>query len=234
MPQGLFSHLPLHSQQQVRTPFSMIPIGGIQMVHSVPASVTGLSHATRTPLQKSTSGDSSNGEASLHIPAEHAGKGAEDAPRLAEKPPPCSPGPATQQAREPGLDTPDKDSRQEESIQTCTKAIASLCIASEEPVERPGAPLSPHLLGQAERAQVAIPHYCGSEARLPLAGASATPLDSAAELGGASVLQTAATGHAAPSDQSADGRPPGARGQRESPSSMDRGADAGGDAMDNR
>nr|XP_023696708.1 transcription factor HIVEP2 [Paramormyrops kingsleyae] len=234
MPQGLFSHLPLHSQQQVRTPFSMIPIGGIQMVHSVPASVTGLSHATRLPLQKSTSEDSSHSEVSLHIPAEDAGKGAEDAPRLAEKPSARSPGPATLQAREQGPDTAEKDSRQEESIQTCTKAIASLCIASEESAERPGDPLCPHLPGQAERAQVAIPHYCGSEARLPLAGASATPLDSGAELGGASVLQTAATGHSAPSNQSADGRPLGAHGQRESPSSMDRGADSGGDAMDNR
>uniref|UniRef100_H3CZF1 HIVEP zinc finger 2a n=1 Tax=Tetraodon nigroviridis TaxID=99883 RepID=H3CZF1_TETNG len=38
--QVLFSHLPLHSQNQVRSPFPMIPIGGIQMVHSVPASAS--------------------------------------------------------------------------------------------------------------------------------------------------------------------------------------------------
>ncbi|XP_057678065.1 transcription factor HIVEP2a [Corythoichthys intestinalis] len=37
--QVLFSHLPLHSQLQVRSPFPMIPIGGIQMVHAVPASL---------------------------------------------------------------------------------------------------------------------------------------------------------------------------------------------------
>ncbi|KAM8847383.1 LOW QUALITY PROTEIN: transcription factor HIVEP2a [Synchiropus picturatus] len=36
----LFSHLPLHSQLQVRAPFPMIPIGGIQMVHSLPTSNT--------------------------------------------------------------------------------------------------------------------------------------------------------------------------------------------------
>ncbi|XP_077366460.1 transcription factor HIVEP2a isoform X2 [Festucalex cinctus] len=37
--QVLFSHLPLHSQLQVRSPFPMIPIGGIQMVHAVPSSL---------------------------------------------------------------------------------------------------------------------------------------------------------------------------------------------------
>ncbi|XP_042194539.1 transcription factor HIVEP3 [Callorhinchus milii] len=33
---ALFSHLPLHSQQLVRTPYPMIPIGGIQMVQARP------------------------------------------------------------------------------------------------------------------------------------------------------------------------------------------------------
>ncbi|XP_077566488.1 transcription factor HIVEP2a isoform X2 [Stigmatopora nigra] len=36
--QVLFSHLPLHSQLQVRSPFPMIPIGGIQMVRAPSAS----------------------------------------------------------------------------------------------------------------------------------------------------------------------------------------------------
>ncbi|XP_077442942.1 transcription factor HIVEP2a isoform X2 [Stigmatopora argus] len=36
--QVLFSHLPLHSQLQVRSPFPMIPIGGIQMVRAPPPS----------------------------------------------------------------------------------------------------------------------------------------------------------------------------------------------------
>ncbi|XP_069769488.1 zinc finger protein 40 isoform X2 [Narcine bancroftii] len=31
-PLHLFSHLPLHSQQQVKTPYSMVPVGGIQLV----------------------------------------------------------------------------------------------------------------------------------------------------------------------------------------------------------
>ncbi|XP_044523640.1 zinc finger protein 40 [Gracilinanus agilis] len=42
----LFSHLPLHSQQQTRTPFSMIPVGGI---HVVPAGLT--AYSTFVPIQ---------------------------------------------------------------------------------------------------------------------------------------------------------------------------------------
>ncbi|XP_074063926.1 zinc finger protein 40 isoform X2 [Macrotis lagotis] len=41
----LFSHLPLHSQQQPRTPFSMIPVGGI---HVVPAGLT--AYSTFVPI----------------------------------------------------------------------------------------------------------------------------------------------------------------------------------------
>ncbi|XP_074254536.1 zinc finger protein 40 [Saimiri boliviensis] len=40
----LFSHLPLHSQQQSRTPYNMVPVGGI---HVVP---TGLTYSTFVPL----------------------------------------------------------------------------------------------------------------------------------------------------------------------------------------
>ncbi|KAM8791998.1 zinc finger protein 40 isoform 2-T4 [Rhynchonycteris naso] len=41
----LFSHLPLHSQQQSRTPYNMVPVGGI---HVVPASLT---YSTFVPVQ---------------------------------------------------------------------------------------------------------------------------------------------------------------------------------------
>ncbi|XP_076999406.1 zinc finger protein 40 [Tamandua tetradactyla] len=41
----LFSHLPLHSQQQSRTPYNMVPVGGIQVV---PA---GLTYSTLVPIQ---------------------------------------------------------------------------------------------------------------------------------------------------------------------------------------
>lgn len=36
--ENVFSHLPLHSQQLARTPYPMIPIGGIQMVQARPSS----------------------------------------------------------------------------------------------------------------------------------------------------------------------------------------------------
>ncbi|KAG5846598.1 hypothetical protein ANANG_G00116680 [Anguilla anguilla] len=88
--QGLFSHLPLHSQQQVRTPFPMIPIGGIQMVHSVPSSMTGLAHSARLPLQKSTSEESGTSEVSFHLQEGGGGRGPpEDPPgRRRSRPPP--------------------------------------------------------------------------------------------------------------------------------------------------
>ncbi|KAM5268908.1 zinc finger protein 40 isoform 1-T5 [Hipposideros larvatus] len=41
----LFSHLPLHSQQQSRTPYNMVPVGGI---HVVPG---GLTYSTFVPIQ---------------------------------------------------------------------------------------------------------------------------------------------------------------------------------------
>ncbi|XP_078097156.1 zinc finger protein 40 isoform X2 [Mustelus asterias] len=45
-PLHLFSHLPLHSQQQVKAPYSMVPVGGIQLV---PASLT--TYSTLVPIQ---------------------------------------------------------------------------------------------------------------------------------------------------------------------------------------
>ncbi|XP_067857833.1 zinc finger protein 40 isoform X2 [Heptranchias perlo] len=45
-PLHLFSHLPLHSQQQVRTPYSMVPVGGIQLV---PAGLA--AYSTFVPIQ---------------------------------------------------------------------------------------------------------------------------------------------------------------------------------------
>ncbi|XP_015213185.2 zinc finger protein 40 isoform X1 [Lepisosteus oculatus] len=45
-PTHLFSHLPLHSQQPTRTPYSMIPVGGIQLV---PAGLA--AYSTFVPIQ---------------------------------------------------------------------------------------------------------------------------------------------------------------------------------------
>nr|XP_046228972.1 transcription factor HIVEP2a [Scatophagus argus]XP_046228973.1 transcription factor HIVEP2a [Scatophagus argus]XP_046228974.1 transcription factor HIVEP2a [Scatophagus argus]XP_046228975.1 transcription factor HIVEP2a [Scatophagus argus] len=139
--QVLFSHLPLHSQLQVRSPFPMIPIGGIQMVHSVPTSVTtplaqqgAQKVASRLVLQKSTSEDSTTGEAaSLHFTSSTErgvrGGGAGGGESLRES---TSPHPSSHE-REGGVRL-----EQEESIHTCTRAIASLCIDSEELAERGG------------------------------------------------------------------------------------------------
>ncbi|KAM4713139.1 transcription factor HIVEP2a isoform 1-T2 [Anableps anableps] len=97
--QVLFSHLPTHSQLQVRSPFPMIPIGGIQMVHSIPTSATTpLGQQGALFLQKSTSEESVSGEAAS----------------VAER------------GRRGGVRP-----EQEESIHTCTKAIASLCLDPE-------------------------------------------------------------------------------------------------------
>lgn len=143
--QVLFSHLPLHSQLQVRSPFPMIPIGGIQMVHSVPTSInTPLAQqgapqaASRLVLQKSTSEDSAAGEAaSPHFTslAERGVRGgaAGGGERQREA---VSPRPSSQEKEGGGGGGARQE--QEESIHTCTKAIASLCIDSEELAERGG------------------------------------------------------------------------------------------------
>ncbi|CAJ1077668.1 transcription factor HIVEP2a [Xyrichtys novacula] len=132
--QVLFSHLPLHSQLQVRSPFPMIPIGGIQMVHSVPTAVStplgqqGVQQSTsRLLLQKSTSEDSSSEATSSHFTSftQRGASGGVEGLKEASSPHPCSQGREVRQ-------------EQEESIQTCTKAIASLCIDTEELADRGG------------------------------------------------------------------------------------------------
>ncbi|XP_076873429.1 transcription factor HIVEP2a [Brachyhypopomus gauderio] len=191
--QGLFSHLPLHSQQQIRTPLPMIPIGGIQMVHAV----TGLVHPTHLPLQKSTSEESSTSEASLHYPEGHGAsinsEGAESSGRPPAKTTPPSTvtlplSPPSQTPGQDGQDACSKDSKQEESVLTCTKAIASLRIASEESREQLCAPIEQvhqHTLSHSPAAQQdslpsRIQHFNSSEVRLPVlsstdSGVSATP-----------------------------------------------------------
>uniref|UniRef100_A0A3P8T5L9 HIVEP zinc finger 2a n=1 Tax=Amphiprion percula TaxID=161767 RepID=A0A3P8T5L9_AMPPE len=140
--QVLFSHLPLHSQLQVRSPFPMIPIGGIQMVHSVPTSVTtplaqqgAQQVASRLSLQKSTSEDSTTSEAtSPHFTSfpESRGRRGVVTERVRES---TSPQRSSQEKEGGGVR---REKEQEESIHTCTKAIASLCIDSEENAERGG------------------------------------------------------------------------------------------------
>ncbi|XP_061563069.1 transcription factor HIVEP2a [Cololabis saira] len=171
--QVLFSHLPLHSQLQVRSPFPMVPIGGIQMVHSVPASVTG------APLGPAGGRDS---------PSAGGGGWAERPPPprdgdWAERPPPPRDGGGGWAERPP----PPRDGggarlEQEEIIHTCTKAIASLCIATAEggggrgadgkeaPAPAPGStpPPPPH-------PGPGIQHFSGLEPPYPTPPPSSSP-----------------------------------------------------------
>uniref|UniRef100_A0A1A8S7R0 Immunodeficiency virus type I enhancer binding protein 2 n=1 Tax=Nothobranchius rachovii TaxID=451742 RepID=A0A1A8S7R0_9TELE len=133
--QVLFSHLPLHSQLQVRSPFPMIPIGGIQMVHSVPTAVTSpLAQQGAQPdasclfAQKSTSEESNSENTSPHFTSFNESGG-----RVVGQSESTSPQPSPRE-REGSGGRPE----QEESICTCTKAIASLCIDSGEALERRG------------------------------------------------------------------------------------------------
>ncbi|XP_009952841.1 PREDICTED: transcription factor HIVEP3-like, partial [Leptosomus discolor] len=49
--ENVFSHLPLHSQQLARTPYPMIPIGGIQMVQARPSTHPSLVPSSVVSLQ---------------------------------------------------------------------------------------------------------------------------------------------------------------------------------------
>lgn len=49
--ENVFSHLPLHSQQLTRTPYPMIPIGGIQMVQARPSTHPSLVPSSVVSLQ---------------------------------------------------------------------------------------------------------------------------------------------------------------------------------------
>ncbi|XP_072768312.1 transcription factor HIVEP2a isoform X1 [Nerophis lumbriciformis] len=131
--QVLFSHLPLHSQLQVRSPFPLIPIGGIQMVHTMPTSVStpqgqqGQQQATsRFPLhEERTSEELQSGKASCPPFTSSAEGGGPGGVKSSGAPSPALQGGGVGLARE-----------QEASVHTCTKAIASLRIDPEEHTER--------------------------------------------------------------------------------------------------
>ncbi|KAI1895754.1 hypothetical protein AGOR_G00109960 [Albula goreensis] len=87
--QGLFSHLPLHSQRQVRTPLPMIPIGGIQVVHST----AGPAYPARLPLQRNPLEGPSPDHASLQLLEGMANAAGEKGAPGSQEKLPSSPGP---------------------------------------------------------------------------------------------------------------------------------------------
>ncbi|XP_075410566.1 transcription factor HIVEP2 [Tenrec ecaudatus] len=123
----VFSHLPLHSQQQVRAPIPMVPVGGIQMVHSMPPALSGLHPPPTLPLPTEGAQEkpAASGESVM-------------ARRHEKRMPPIFPPSAPssplllmkQSTSEDSCSATERE--QEENIQTCTKAIASLRIATEE------------------------------------------------------------------------------------------------------
>uniref|UniRef100_A0A3Q3WV56 C2H2-type domain-containing protein n=1 Tax=Mola mola TaxID=94237 RepID=A0A3Q3WV56_MOLML len=95
--QNILSHLPLHSQQQSRSLLPIVPVGGLQMLHSPPSTGTDIppSAAPQRCISR---------EGSVHG-MEAGGGGGED----------------VAQEKSPEHDV--RDCRQEESVQTCLKAI---------------------------------------------------------------------------------------------------------------
>lgn len=103
--QNILSHLPLHSQQQACSLLPVVPIGGIQMMHSPPSS--------SAPSPESSEGQRcSSAEGSVHRPEAGIGQLGDNEIK-------------------PNLGV--SDSGQEENVQTCLKAIASLKITTEDP-----------------------------------------------------------------------------------------------------
>lgn len=115
----------------------MIPIGGIQMVHSVPSSATtpltqqGAQQASpHLVLQKSTSEDSTTSSDAPHFTSFTERGVRVGGERLREL--------TSQSSSQESEGGGGVRLEQEESIHTCTKAIASLCIDSEELAEKRG------------------------------------------------------------------------------------------------
>ncbi|XP_027028006.2 transcription factor HIVEP2 [Tachysurus fulvidraco] len=117
---GIFSHLPLHSQQQVQTPIPMVPIGGLRMPSVCTSGVPVERHSHVLP-QGDISERANTRQASVSIP----GPGVSNiSSQRKEQPTSCT-----------GLAS--KDNKQEESVHICAEAIASLRITSEDIIGNP-------------------------------------------------------------------------------------------------
>lgn len=226
------------------------------MVHSVATSVTGLAHPARLPLQKSTSEESSTSEVSF--PLGKGSTGSPDSPQCHERMqrtpvPSSSPSLPRSGSRQDCADMSNiKDSKQqEESIQTCTKAIASLRIATEhdslekggvacslEPHQRRRSPLPhpchpPHPIPQ-ESAPSRIQHFSGLEVRQSPAGHSASPLPLPSSSSSETSLPATSKGPTAGPGHHVKERSPGQQGPGERAASTKRGKDISKDSTENR
>lgn len=176
----VFSHLPLHSQQQVRAPIPMVPVGGIQMVHSMPPALSGL-HPPPTlplPMEGPEEKKGAPGEPFPKDPYALSRQQEKRAPHVLQSSglpsTPSSPRLLMKQSTsEDSLNATERE--QEENIQTCTKAIASLRIATEEAAllgaEQP-ARVQEALQKPLESAHVGIRHFSGPEPGQPCTSAA--------------------------------------------------------------
>lgn len=224
----VFSHLPLHSQQQVRAPIPMVPVGGIQMVHSMPPALSGLRPPPPLPLpmegseeKKGPSGEpfpkdpcaisKQHEKRAPHILQSSGPPGTPSSPRLLLK----------QSTSEDSLNATERE--QEENIQTCTKAIASLRIATEEAAllgaDQPARGQEPHQK-PLESAHVSIRHFSGSESGQPCTSATHPDLHDG-EKDNFGTSQTALAHPTFYSKSCVDDKQPGFHGSKELPASTE-------------
>ncbi|XP_015975046.2 transcription factor HIVEP2 [Rousettus aegyptiacus] len=226
----VFSHLPLHSQQQVRAPIPMVPVGGIQMVHSMPPALSGLHPPPTLPLpmdgseeKKGASGDpfakdpyiisKQHEKPSPHILQSSGPPSLPSSPRLLMK----------QSTSEDSLNATERE--QEENIQTCTKAIASLRIATEEAAllgaDQPVRVQDPHQKPSGS-AHVGIRHFSGPEPGQPCTSATHPDLHDG-EKDNFGTSQTALAHSTFYSKSCVDDKQSGFHGSKELPSSTEEG-----------
>nr|XP_010963957.1 transcription factor HIVEP2 [Camelus bactrianus]XP_045380560.1 transcription factor HIVEP2 [Camelus bactrianus]XP_045380561.1 transcription factor HIVEP2 [Camelus bactrianus]XP_045380562.1 transcription factor HIVEP2 [Camelus bactrianus]XP_045380563.1 transcription factor HIVEP2 [Camelus bactrianus]XP_045380564.1 transcription factor HIVEP2 [Camelus bactrianus]XP_045380565.1 transcription factor HIVEP2 [Camelus bactrianus]XP_045380566.1 transcription factor HIVEP2 [Camelus bactrianus]XP_ len=225
----IFSHLPLHSQQQVRAPIPMVPVGGIQMVHSMPPALSGL-HPPPTlplPMEGSEKGGAS-GDSFAKDPYMVSKQHEKRAPPALQSPgPPSTPSSPRllmkQSTSEDSLNATERE--QEENIQTCTKAIASLRIATEEAAllgaDQPTRGQEPHQK-PLESAHVSIRHFSGPEPGQPCTSATHPDLHDG-EKDSFGTSQTAIAHSAFYSKSCVDDKQSGLQGSKELPSSTEEG-----------
>ncbi|XP_002937260.1 transcription factor HIVEP2 [Xenopus tropicalis] len=218
----VFSHLPLHSQQQVRAPLPMIPIGGIQMIHSN-STIQSSSHSSATHLHERSSDEKrsmsleSCPSIPLHLDEHSSNISLKDS--SSESDSTCLPSLGQSPTDESSQPT---EREQEENIRTCTKAIACLRIATED-----GLPQKRDLLSRppepnqktSECSQLGIRHFSGLEAGTALASASTTHVDLHGDKDSFGTSQSTAA-HSKFYSKTMDMKKLGFHGRKDEPSSM--------------